>query len=170
MSARCPICYKEMHIIEDNLYEGMGPQGIPVLRTIYIPKCLSCGYSLDMCTSKESALLRINRWTSLDFRNIWRVEDELELYPSLSEAIDRAKEILKKKNIMKILFYKIRAKYRTENVENDVVEGYEVYFTRVDDEDIVACFFSSEIYGTEEAYKKASEAKEELSRWQYERR
>lgn len=25
------------------------------------------------------------------------VEDELELYPSLSEAIDRAKEILKKK-------------------------------------------------------------------------
>lgn len=31
------------------------------------------------------------------FRNIWRVEDELELYPSLSEAIDRAKEILKKK-------------------------------------------------------------------------
>lgn len=47
MSARCPICYKEMHIIEDNLYEGMGPQGIPVLRTIYIPKCLSCGYSLD---------------------------------------------------------------------------------------------------------------------------
>lgn len=60
MSARCPICYKEMHIIEDSLYEGMGPQGIPVLRTIYIPKCLSCGYSLDMCTSKESALLRIN--------------------------------------------------------------------------------------------------------------
>ena len=33
-----------------------------------------------------------------------------------------------------------------------------------------ACFFSSEIYGTEEAYKKASEAKEELSSWQYERR
>ena len=29
---------------------------------------------------------------------------------------------------------------------------------------------SSEIYGTEEAYKKASEAKEELSSWQYERR
>lgn len=22
---------------------------------------------------------KINRWTSLDFRNIWRVEDELEL-------------------------------------------------------------------------------------------
>lgn len=40
---------------------------------------------------------KINRWTSLDFRNIWRVEDELELYSSLSEAIDRAKEILKKK-------------------------------------------------------------------------
>lgn len=36
MSARCPICYKEMHIIEDNLYEGMRPQGIPLLRTIYI--------------------------------------------------------------------------------------------------------------------------------------
>lgn len=33
-----------------------------------------------------------------------------------------------------------------------------------------ACVFSSEIYGTEEAYKKASEAKEELSSWQYERR
>lgn len=113
---------------------------------------------------------KINRWTSLDFRNIWRVEDELDLYPSLSEAIDRAKEILKKKNIMENSFYKIRAKYRTENVENDVVEGYEVYSTSVDDEDIVACFFSSEIYGTEEAYKKASEAKEELSSWQYERR
>lgn len=113
---------------------------------------------------------KINRWTSLDFRNIWRVEDELDLYPSLSEAIDRAKEILKKKNIMKNSFYKIRAKYRTENVENDVVEGYEVYSTSIDDEDITACFFSSEIYGTEEAYKKASEAKEELCSWQYERR
>lgn len=112
---------------------------------------------------------KINRWTSLDFRNIWRVEDELELYPSLSEAIDRAKEILKEK-IMKNSFYKIRAKYRTENVENDVVEGYEVYSTSIDDEDTTACFFSSEIYGTEEAYKKASEAKEELSSWQYERR
>lgn len=67
-------------------------------------------------------------------------------------------------------FYKIRAKYRTENVENDVVEGYEVYSTSIDDEDTTACFFSSEIYGTEEAYKKASEAKEELSSWQYERR
>lgn len=31
-------------------------------------------------------------------------------------------------------------------------------------------FFSSEIYGTEEAYKKASEAQEELSSRQYERR
>lgn len=113
---------------------------------------------------------KINRWTSLDFRNIWRVEDELELYPSLSEAIDRAKEILKKKNIMENSFYKIRAKYRTENVENDVVEGYEVYSTSIDDECTIACFFSSEIYGTEEAYKKASEAKEELSSWQYERR
>lgn len=71
---------------------------------------------------------------------------------------------------MNKLFYKIRAKYRTENVENDVVEGYEVYSTSVDYEDIVACFFSSEIYGTKEAYKKASEAKEELSSWQYERR
>lgn len=40
----------------------------------------------------------------------------------------------------------------------------------IDDEDTIACFFSSEIYGTEEAYKKASEAKEELSSWQYERR
>ena len=80
------------------------------------------------------------------------------------------KEILKKKNIMENSFYKIRAKYRTENVENDVVEGYEVYSTSIDNEDIIACFFSSEIYGTEEAYKKASEAKEELSSWQYERR
>lgn len=113
---------------------------------------------------------KINRWTSLDFRNIWRVEDELELYPSLAEAIDRAKEILKKKNIMENSFYKIRAKYRTENVENDVVEGYEVYSTSVDYEDIVACFFSSEIYGAELAYKKASEAKDELSSWQDERR
>lgn len=78
--------------------------------------------------------------------------------------------ILKKKNIMKNSFYKIRAKYRTENVENDVVEGYEVYSTSIDDEDTTACFFSSKIYGTEEAYKKASEAKEELSSWQYERR
>lgn len=108
---------------------------------------------------------KINRWTSLDFRNIWRVEDELELYPSLSEAIDRAKEILKKKNIMKISFYNIRAKYRTENVENDVVEGYEVCTSSIDDEDTIACFF-----GTEEAYKKASEAQEELSSRQYERR
>lgn len=71
---------------------------------------------------------------------------------------------------MKNSFYKIRAKYRTENVENDVVQGYEVYSTSIDDEDIIACFFSSEIYGTEEAYKKASEAKEELSSWQDERR
>lgn len=76
----------------------------------------------------------------------------------------------KEKNIMKKSFYKIRAKYRTENVENDVVEGYEVYSTSIDDEGTTACFFSSEIYGTEEAYKKASEAKEELSSWQYERR
>lgn len=37
-------------------------------------------------------------------------------------------------------------------------------------EDTIACFFSSEIYGTEEAYKKASEAQEELSSRQYERR
>lgn len=51
-------------------------------------------------------------------------------------------------------FYKIRAKYRTENVENDVVEGYEVYSTSIDDEGTTACFFSSEIYGTEEAYKR----------------
>lgn len=49
---------------------------------------------------------KINRWTSLDFRNIWRVEDELDLYPSLSEAIDRAKEILKKKILWKIRFIK----------------------------------------------------------------
>lgn len=34
----------------------------------------------------KDASNKINRWTSLDFRNIWRVEDELELYPSLSEA------------------------------------------------------------------------------------
>lgn len=53
-----------MHIIEDDLYEGMGPQGIPVLRTIYIPKCFSCGYSLDMCASKEDALLRIRRFAT----------------------------------------------------------------------------------------------------------
>lgn len=33
-----------------------------------------------------------------------------------------------------------------------------------------ACFFSSEIYGAELAYKKASEAKDELSSWQDERR
>lgn len=71
---------------------------------------------------------------------------------------------------MNKLFYKIRAKYRTENVENDVVEGYEVYSTSVDYEGIVACFFSSEIYGAELAYKKASEAKDELSSWQDERR
>lgn len=71
---------------------------------------------------------------------------------------------------MNKLFYKIRAKYRTENVENDVVEGYEVYSTSVDYENIVACFFSSEIYGAELAYKKASEAKDELSSWQDERR
>ena len=51
-----------------------------------------------------------------------------------------------------------------------IVEGYEVYSTSIDDEGTTACFFSSEIYGTEEAYKKASEAKEELSSWQYERR
>lgn len=49
---------------------------------------------------------KINRRTSLDFRNIWRVEDELELYSSLSEAIDRAKEILKKKILWKIRFIK----------------------------------------------------------------
>lgn len=113
---------------------------------------------------------KINRWTSLDFLDIWRVEDELELYPSLSKAIDRAKEILKKKTVMKKLFYKIRPKYRTKNVENDIVEGYEVYTTVVDEEDVIACFFSSEIYGTEQAYKKASEAKDELSSWQVERR
>ena len=41
--------------------------------------------------------------------------------------------------------------------------------TSIDDEGTIACFFSSAIYGTEEAYKKASEAKEELSSWQYER-
>ena len=71
---------------------------------------------------------------------------------------------------MKISFYNIQAKYRTENVENDVVEGYEVCTSSIDDEDTIACFFSSEIYGTEEAYKKASEAQEELSSRQYERR
>lgn len=133
---------------------------------------IGCTNHHDKVTVKKDLKYanKINRWTSLDFRNIWRVEDELELYPSLSEAIDRAKEILKKKNIMENSFYKIRAKYRTENVENDVVEGYEVYSTSIDDEDTTACFFSSEIYGTEEAYKKASEAKEELSSWQYERR
>lgn len=48
--------------------------------------------------------------------------------------------------------------------------SYEVYSTSIDDEDTIACFFSSEIYGIEEAYKKASEATEELSSWQYERR
>lgn len=113
---------------------------------------------------------KINRWTSLDFRNIWRVEDEPKLYPALIDAIDRAKEILKKKNVMRKLFYKIRAKYGTKNVENDVVEGYEIYSTSMDDEDIVACFFSSEIYGAELAYQKANEAKDELSSWQDERR
>lgn len=148
---KCPICHNEYFIVKDLLFTGMGPQGVPLGSKVYIPKCSNCGYHSN-------------------FRNIWRVEDELELYPSLSEAIDRAKEILKKKNIMKISFYKIRAKYRTENVENDVVEGYEVYSTSIDDEDTIACFFSSEIYGTEEAYKKASEAQEELSSWQYKRR
>lgn len=98
----------------------------------------------------------------------WHVQGEL--FRSSRLAIERAKEILAKKTVMKKLSYKIRAKYRTEHVENDVVEGYEVYSTSVDYEDIVACFFSSEIYGTEEAYKKASEAKDELSSWQDERR
>lgn len=47
-------------------------------------------------------------------------------------------------------------KYTIDSVEDGVL--------------LIGCFFSSEIYGTEEAYKKASEAKEELSSWQYERR
>lgn len=98
----------------------------------------------------------------------WHVQGER--FGSSELALERAKELLAKKTVMKKLFYKIRAKHRTKNVENDVVEGYEVYSTSVDDEGIIACFFSSEIYGTEEAYKKASEAKEELSSWQDERR
>lgn len=98
----------------------------------------------------------------------WHVQGEP--FRSSKLAIERAKEILAKKTVMNKLFYKIRAKYRTENVENDVVEGYEVYSTSVDYEGIVACFFSSEIYGAELAYKKASEAKDELSSWQDERR
>lgn len=93
----------------------------------------------------------------------WHVQGER--FSSSELALERAKEILAKK-----MFYKIRAKYRTKNVENDVVEGYEVYSTSKDDEDTIACFFSSEIYGTEQAYKKASEAKEEISSWQDEKR
>lgn len=140
---KCPICHNGYFIVKDLLFTGMGPQGVPLGSKVYIPKCSNCGYQLDPCSSEEEVLLRIRGF---------------------------ATDILKKKNIIKISFYKIRAKYRTENVENDVVEGYEVYSTSIDDEDTIACFFSSEIYGTEEAYKKASEAKEELSSWQDERR
>lgn len=54
--------------------------------------------------------------------------------------------------------------------EEEVLLRIRGFATDIDDEDTIACFFSSEIYGTEEACKKASEAQEELSSWQYERR
>lgn len=64
MSAKCPICYNEYFIVKDLLFAGMGPQGVPLGSKIYIPKCFSCGYSLDMCASKEDALLRIRRFAT----------------------------------------------------------------------------------------------------------
>lgn len=141
---KCPICHNEYFIVKDLLFTGMGPQGVLLGSKVYIPKCSNCGYQLDPCSSEEEVLLRI-RGFATDI-----LVYSLVMHKNLNKVTHHPKTITQEE-------LEKRLKKAIEQGTKDFadVEDVTKYV-----EDTIACFFSSEIYGTEEAYKKASEAKE----------